>query len=1337
MQKDDTNISSKFAISQTPKETSISKNIFSKAREFFSPLAWKQSSYQSSQNKIQDQFLDSKNEEENHVEVHNHNFFQKNVMEHNIFEKIENNKFKEHEISSKVSSEMFSENNMDAFPVNLNTKIESTLSNKMSTPNEILSSFFSQKGNSPLNTVEIEGVISLMSKNAMSNIDFSSFVTPLRTSQQSTFSIPNSSSTPTFDSSVKFGSCIPTFSRSRTHSTFGPTISTPFRRRKFTQRSSFRMNDTSKNLFPSKYDLLATIEINENQNNKSEFDIQSVLSPYASPSTPRRATYLKHGSNLNAVNQKKKHKSVAEKIEETIHSNMLSSHVDRKNIQNIETPYKKYKPVISSNLQNVVSIETDNETDLKDNNLRTDSTKNYINTLSKLPISKNLITEEVFSENRNSTLQAFKNDEKISTLPTHAFAFKLSNDNESSSICSLGNLDKYIFIPSDFLIQDERFQGTSDIYSLNQKSYLAEETLCASNKSLKHKILKVIDPNLLPKFPFSILSSKEVKNKIKNILLVPEIQLHKYVFTSSVYFWGFLLKLGICYDFQILTTRSESIKKIARNFPVQETLDDSNKFLFFIALILGKNHNNPKVCKEVLEKRCKELKNSITVLNSACKDPESLCNSLNANNYIESAYKKLIKDLEKILKLKYPTNNDCLKLETTCFFLEGTSVNSLSELCNELRNICYKKKRENIADAILLVALRESLNTYESCRENIRKYCSILDLRSDELMRKCLWKEQTCLYLLNIVKKKCTSLEKNVQSANNRKLLEVICLQLFYECGIYSPNCKGIETIKNFQKPCIGNDKECFVSHISDMSIYNYFPFDFKISLEKTLDLFGIYSYAASRGVIISERAAFPKIDYLLALLIQDIALDYDSPDPQKDKCEILLKNNCTFLNDISSDFHIECKKASDRNLEKTICKKLKKKLEKYCIILRDTLTNKGLGYNVDNYGIKYTKIIPWIELNTNALTEEECLILQSECYYLEQNCYGMLKHPCNNLRALCYKKSRDALVMRMIETMFHKNSNETLIDKPLEHCIKFLLKKHSDMSQNEDLVEKVIFPNKTCKELVNIVENQCISTRNILINLNDFKTKSCEILISQCKRLVQECYIVLKDLCNALYNNCEFVNRMSQLKILMLGEMSDSLRNQSSCEKKLKDICLFSEYSKNKTIAYSCGNRKNSCVFIVKQVQEHCIHFKNHMEKSKIITSAEKNKIDRNKCIIWEIYCAVLRGNCPNILNNECSVLRKACASFVNLPKPIPIPTTKSTSKSSSNEPTDTIKTEDVDRTKTEDVDRTKTKDGDRTKTEDGDRIKGTGQKIEKFQRKIICLIAGVILGILFIIWY
>ncbi|CCJ28912.1 unnamed protein product [Pneumocystis jirovecii] len=577
MQKKDlVNLCSESLVSQTPtKEFSIPRNIFSKARAFFSPSIWKQNSYENKQDEIY-QSLNFKNENNDNIDLKNHSYLQENnIIEDSFFKKIENQETEGNNTPSKsLSSETFSKNNINIFSIDPTTPKmdQDILSNKISTPNEILSSFFSKKGNSPLNTVEIEGVISLMSKNTTSNIDFSSFITPLK-AQQSTFSVHNRSFVSTPDPYIKFGSSIPTFSHSKTYSIFGPTISTPFRKRKSTQRSSFRINNISKHFSPSKYDLLATIDVNENQNTKSgnkhelditlapeakrrhidsvsststiikepssqvsktldlnienfikstktrtatnilnildkkekdidfvktKLDIQSTLSPYASPSTSRRAIYSKNGSNSNIINQKKQ-KSIAGKIEETMYLNASSNYYNKKNIQGLEISYKKYKPTISSNLQNAISIEAWNEDNLKNYNTKTNNSKNLNIFSSELIISKNF-TEENISTNKNLVIsQSFETKQKRCNSLNSGFASESKANDKSSVICSLNDRNKHTVISSS--------------NPLNQKTVSVDESLKIINKSLKHEIYK-IDINLLPQFSFTMLNAVLRNNKI-------------------------------------------------------------------------------------------------------------------------------------------------------------------------------------------------------------------------------------------------------------------------------------------------------------------------------------------------------------------------------------------------------------------------------------------------------------------------------------------------------------------------------------------------------------------------------------------------------------------------------------------------------------------------------------------------------------------------------------------------------------------------------------------------------------------------------------------------------
>ncbi|KTW25684.1 hypothetical protein T552_03545 [Pneumocystis carinii B80] len=624
--EDHANSDFKPSVSQTStKESLTPRSVISKTFSFFSPSAWKQN-YKNSR-KTENKPLKFKNESQDGMEYRNcfqdtsESLENDNIVEEDFFKKRKNDEFKDTYTPQKsFSSDISFEDNKNMLFINSNIPKMSEkdiLSDRTLTPNEILSSFFSKKGNSPLNTIEIEGVISLMSKNTTSNIDFSSFVTPLKASQQSLFSLNNSAFSPTCDSTVKFGSSVSTFSHSKKYSTFGPTISTPFRKRRSTRRSSFYMNNTSKQPLPSKYDLLATIGMNENENTKSgdkheldimlapeakrrhvdstfldknsskkmplyisetsqnlnsdnfkfaksrtainilnildkekneehiktEVDIQSVLSPYAMPSS--RRTPSKHGISSNIITQKKKQKSIAEKIGETMHFNALSKSINKTNYQTPEIPYKKYKPIISSNLQNVISLGT-GENYSNNNNTEINDFKEFKNILplDKVSIPKNLTSDEIISMKKNPIVfQTFKDNKEtsnsfsttgfssepeINNKPLTIYPINKHNNPVATASSSFLNKDKIVF---GFSEKADEIENTSIINSpLNQKNHLTKET-SQTTESLKFEIFK-INPNLLPWFSFTISSSKEFKNNLKNILLIPETQLRKYIFTT-------------------------------------------------------------------------------------------------------------------------------------------------------------------------------------------------------------------------------------------------------------------------------------------------------------------------------------------------------------------------------------------------------------------------------------------------------------------------------------------------------------------------------------------------------------------------------------------------------------------------------------------------------------------------------------------------------------------------------------------------------------------------------------------------------------------------------------
>ncbi|KTW27260.1 uncharacterized protein T551_03254 [Pneumocystis jirovecii RU7] len=860
-----------------------------------------------------------------------------------------------------------------------------------------------------------------------------------------------------------------------------------------------------------------------------------------------------------------------------------------------------------------------------------------------------------------------------------------------------------------------------------------------------------------------------------------------YIFSKEILENSNLLKSEINKSPQTNNIHSKLFERISRSFLSKITLTTNDKYIYILALILEKNHSNSESCRRILEEKCKELNNSISELNNICNDINSLCQS-KAYSLILSEVQKLSNRIISFLRKDLP-NEECTKLETECFFLENVSLDSIFKLCNEIRQFCYMIGRQNVADYILLKALYGFLDTYDSCKSKIEEICLLLSVESDELLYKCLLKETTCMDLVNINKNKCIPLKRKIETTNDRKTLKADCLQLFYECGMHSPNCKDVGPTVNSQELYLENKESCSSLSITDIPNHNRFPLTEQgVFFKETLGLSNIYAYARLYGINISKRTTALNISYFLQLLSQDFLSQDPLPGNLEDsyalktKCEKILRNNCSSFTYLFYEFNLECQKVNNNKISET-CKELGKKMKENCHNLKETLMNKVFNYNISIMHYAAISYISWKQLQHDALTDQQCSNLQSECFYLERSCYHVLYFLCSNLRSLCYKKSRDAVAITVLSDTLgeslYKILNNKLNNNLLDHCIDLLLKKYQNINKNKDLIRKILYPKETCIKLIKDFKNKCLTTKNNLEKstmsfLIASKVNVCETLGLQCKQLTQDCYIILKNSCDAFHKRCNLIKESNELIHYMLKIKNNPLKDEDICKKKLKELCL-SRNLNDKLTTNICNNKAWACRIMVMYTYNHCLHFGNNLEKCKILLLSNEDKITKDECTIWETYCIMLRGNCPSILDKKCSTLRNSCSRFSQISEPtsVSMSTQSSSSSISDSKPTSVPTTLESSSTSVLDLEPTASesstsvldleptasesstsasdleptldskstssmisKPTTTTRSKDDDKVIGNhGTRLNGFQKKLFCFIIFVIIRILPII--
>lgn len=171
-------------------------------------------------------------------------------------------------------------------------------------------------------------------------------------------------------------------------------------------------------------------------------------------------------------------------------------------------------------------------------------------------------------------------------------------------------------------------------------------------------------------------------------------------------------------------------------------------------------------------------------------------------------------------------------------------------------------------------------------------------------------------------------------------------------------------------------------------------------------------------------------------------------------------------------------------------------------------------------------------------LTKDECTELQSECFYLEQSFRTDLKKPCQNLRAVCYKKWLDAQAKSILESLLKGSFCELSSCKTKSKCDLTLINKCAELkNQQGEFLEFCLYPGKTCGILKDDIKNKSQELKHVLDKTRDKPSeKDCEKLEQLCKDLVHDFYYLINP-CAMFHQNCLKLKATKILKYSILDE--------------------------------------------------------------------------------------------------------------------------------------------------------------------------------------------------------
>ncbi|KTW25550.1 uncharacterized protein T551_03689 [Pneumocystis jirovecii RU7] len=686
---------------------------------------------------------------------------------------------------------------------------------------------------------------------------------------------------------------------------------------------------------------------------------------------------------------------------------------------------------------------------------------------------------------------------------------------------------------------------------------------------------------------------------------------------------------------------ARAVKRQAQQVVQGTSLYEEEEIL--LALIAGKDYKNDNECKNKLEKYCKELNEAKIDLTKIHVKLEGLCKNGKAKdkctelkNKVEDKCTKFKPKLEEAAKkdVSKLQSSDC-ENEQQCLFLERACPTELKDDCNTLRNKCYQRKRDGVAEEVLLRALRGSIENGNKCKEKLKKICLELSQESDELTKLCLYQETTCSKFVSEKQKKCDALEQDVKAVLGKEnKLRGKCLALLEQCYFYRGNCEE-DKLK-----CDVLGKKCQEQNI----VYippgpDFDPTRPEATLAEDIGLEELYKEAEKDGVHIGKPPV-RDATVLLALLIQNPT---NTQPEKKEKCKNVLKDKCKELkkHEVLGYLCNDNGSASQNGTEK--CEELEKELANSAKILSAKIGTKHLSGSGET--------IPWYKLST-FLSDSDCARLESSCFYFAQD-KGPLEKECKNFKAACYKRGLEALANEAFQSKMYglfRGSGEKwfkkLLDKIMEECSE--LKTTSD-----ELFLLCIDPLKAVRILAADIQTRAVFLRKQLDQKRDFPTdKDCKELGRKCQDLGEDSNQIQWP-CHTLKQQCDRLGTTEILKQVLLDEHKDTLKDQESCVKYLKEKCNKWSRRGDDRFSFICVFQNATCKSMVDDVQDRCKVFKKNIEASEIIKFLKINKneikiLERN-CSSWYPYCNRFSPNCPDLAKENvfCTKIKKHCEPF------------------------------------------------------------------------------------------
>ncbi|KTW30573.1 uncharacterized protein T551_01856 [Pneumocystis jirovecii RU7] len=711
--------------------------------------------------------------------------------------------------------------------------------------------------------------------------------------------------------------------------------------------------------------------------------------------------------------------------------------------------------------------------------------------------------------------------------------------------------------------------------------------------------------------------------------------------------------LGIAYAF---SKNIEFVYKRSMSDPSQDPSLDLSLYLSLdsigkeniLALILGEKAIDNE-CKTELKKYCNSLRNSGLIpenthptLKELCENIEQECTNLNdkinttSNDTWNSLYDIVTSISDKNFHLE---KIHCNYAHVQCMIFRKFS--GFSSICNEITEQCYHQINEDLAYEALLRTLPRDLESQAICEKKIKESCSKLNRESYYLLWSCFLLKETCGILLNKTKDNCEDLKNLKNTLKNVNTLGNDCYPLLRKCYFHSSNCDEEDKQKCAKLKSLCKEKNIIYSLPHHDLPFN--PLNFPLTLQEKIDFQQLHTEALTFGIFLGKPLS-TKFSHFLLFSKHYAGENVDNLDNAK-LCTKSLKN-CASFEYITEELANICKK-TDQN---KVCEELNNELEEEYMSLKLVLYNKKLS-NVSD--ATNSKSYSWSEL-PGTISKEDCTSLNYKCYCMDPYSNNTLYNACRNLRLECFKsaiygQARDVLEEGLFGLLHNLDPKRT------KECIAKLVERCQMVRNNNiNLLSMCLRPKETCEALAKDVKLKSHHLRRILDKARDYpREKDCLVLEKQCEDLTKD-FEELNGPCATLKRNCAHLRNTKEVKDSLLSKNTDILANVDNCTTYLNRKCPRWFRREINPFNLTCVAHHKSCVIMTEEVQNHCLAFQQNMEDHKVIEKSKEDEERDNICFLWDGYCDMLTGNCPDKLkqsyngkNGLCVTLKENCKVF------------------------------------------------------------------------------------------